>query len=932
MARVCIITEELPHVGRTGGIGAAMHELALSLSANGHHVDLLYHNVSGASDEVLDRAKDIYSESRIRLIVLNCAPHIDCDPTPRAVSYSIYRTLSESAYEYDFVHFPDYKGLAFFPLLAKHQGLAFPSTQFVVQVHGPTRWTIEANGTFFSHEEQVSIDYMERRTIELADKVVAPSAYIADWVNDRLLKNPRDISVIKNLCGDLPVNAMAPDTHQASERSPNKIREIVIFGRHEDRKGIDIACQALSRLSKRLGKEEILVSFIGNMGQVAGQNSLIYLHEVSKNWMFNFDFHFGLNRDDVAAYLHGRDDALVIIPSPYENSPYTVLETLMLGAPLICSIEGGAKELIDERDWELACCTMSAKALAQKIAQTISNGAFPARIAEANADIIKKWCAFHAPIAPENVALDKSEFCPLVTVGITHYERPKKVIDAITSIIKQDYTNIEILVCDDGSSSDDTIEALSRIEVMLNRVGGKLLRRENGYLGAARNTILANATGEYVIFLDDDDIAAGNMVSTLVAAAHRTKVDAVSCLNIFMPESLRGDVLIGAFHNTKVSYFPLGGPVSLSAEQNVFGSATALFSRQALQKVGGYTEVYGVGHEDYELYIRLAIAGCQIEVCPEPLFFYEVGRPSMISSTSLVRNFNRCFEPIAEHMPPEMIDYVNLNAGRTAYRNQHNRAWWLNSQKPTSEIRHELQNQEMTIERALERAETLAQEEGNHQAAGGFRAGLMLKEAIRRRLEGEELRPRNQKKRKDLSNIKAKSSLPLRDQYLFDARFLLAMGRADDAVPFLQKYADEIGATEDLLTSLAEGGSELVAVADRSEISSIVKTIEVAYMEGELGAFAAGARLASLFENESLARCVLDAAIAIDVEEYVLANEDVAGSGIEPFEHFVQFGFAEGRLGFARTLEAFELLSARGAMPRFVHRGLTRYTIAAAEA
>ena len=133
------------------------------------------------------------------------------------------------------------------------------------------------------------------------------------------------------------------------------------------------------------------------------------------------------------------------------------------------------------------------------------------------------------------------------------------------------------------------------------------------------------------------------MVEKLVTAAQNTGADIVTCMQIFMPEHRRHEAWPspGLFAN-KLDHHPLGaGPLSLAPVENVFGPATALFSRRAFDRVGGYTELQGVGHEDYELFLKAAQADLRIELCPFPLYLYEVGRSSMISQTPVQRNFGR---------------------------------------------------------------------------------------------------------------------------------------------------------------------------------------------------------------------------------------------------------------------------------------------------
>ncbi len=88
---------------------------------------------------------------------------------------------------------------------------------------------------------------------------------------------------------------------------------------------------------------------------------------------------------------------------------------------------------------------------------------------------------------------------PLVSVIMPTYNRATRILNAINSALGQTYTNIEILVVDDGSS-DNTREVLENIQ------GIRYIRQEHGGQAKARNTGLKHATGEIIASLDSDDI------------------------------------------------------------------------------------------------------------------------------------------------------------------------------------------------------------------------------------------------------------------------------------------------------------------------------------------------------------------------------------------------------------------------------------------
>lgn len=85
-----------------------------------------------------------------------------------------------------------------------------------------------------------------------------------------------------------------------------------------------------------------------------------------------------------------------------------------------------------------------------------------------------------------------------VSIIITTYGRPQFVLDAVNSAVGQTHSNLEIIVVDDCSPEPIVADAFAA-DLLIVR------HRRNMGPGAARNTGLAHATGEFLTFLDDDD-------------------------------------------------------------------------------------------------------------------------------------------------------------------------------------------------------------------------------------------------------------------------------------------------------------------------------------------------------------------------------------------------------------------------------------------
>ena len=105
---------------------------------------------------------------------------------------------------------------------------------------------------------------------------------------------------------------------------------------------------------------------------------------------------------------------------------------------------------------------------------------------------------------------------PVISVIIPIYKVEQYVSDCIKSVLNQTYQNLEIILVDDGSpdrSTDIAEEVLKNSEKKYI-----IIRQQNKGLGEARNSGFKAATGEWVYFLDSDDIIVPETIERLVSA------------------------------------------------------------------------------------------------------------------------------------------------------------------------------------------------------------------------------------------------------------------------------------------------------------------------------------------------------------------------------------------------------------------------------
>ena len=150
----------------------------------------------------------------------------------------------------------------------------------------------------------------------------------------------------------------------------------------------------------------------------------------------------------------------------------------------------------------------------------------------------------------------------------------------------------------------------------------RVLRQDHHSLGRNRNQALAAARGDYILFVDDDNVARPQEIETLLAAAQRTGADAMSCFcEVFADDA----VLTEAAPPLAIRPFS-GDDVSIGSIHNCLGDANAFFPRRTFETFGKILEEPERGYEDWEYLLRIALCGGRIEVVPDALYWYR-GQP-----------------------------------------------------------------------------------------------------------------------------------------------------------------------------------------------------------------------------------------------------------------------------------------------------------------
>ena len=270
-------------------------------------------------------------------------------------------------------------------------------------------------------------------------------------------------------------------------------------------------------------------------------------------------------------------------------------------------------------------------AVAEAIAEAAA-GRRTLRVAARPADLETPWTRFLGNLAPPEPPVGFPG-APRVTVCLTHFNRPKLVEAALSSALGQTCEQVDVVICDDGSDAPGAVETLKKLA---GANGGRvrLLRQDNRYPAAARNTAARAADGEYLYFLDDDNVLKPHAIDTLVRAAHASGADFVgSFSDIFTGEEAPEP---GAVATRRI--LQTGNDGGSSLLYNAILDGNALCRRDAFLDLGGNTEHYGVGREDHELFARAICSGQSVTIVPEALFWARRGQGGGIKSLHFSRN------------------------------------------------------------------------------------------------------------------------------------------------------------------------------------------------------------------------------------------------------------------------------------------------------
>ncbi len=202
----------------------------------------------------------------------------------------------------------------------------------------------------------------------------------------------------------------------------------------------------------------------------------------------------------------------------------------------------------------------------------------------------------------------------MVSVIITTYNRRRFLREAALSVLKQDYRDKEVIIIDDGST-DNSIEEVNDLQV-------RYVWKENGGISSARNRGIEESGGEYIAFLDVDDLWKKDKLSAQISQMTAQGYALSYTDEIWIRN---GERLNQKLRHKKYSGKIFGHCLPLC----IISPSSAVIRREVFEDVGLFDESLPVC-EDYDMWLRVT-ARYPVLFIEKPLIIKRGGHEDQLS-------------------------------------------------------------------------------------------------------------------------------------------------------------------------------------------------------------------------------------------------------------------------------------------------------------
>jgi hypothetical protein len=218
-------------------------------------------------------------------------------------------------------------------------------------------------------------------------------------------------------------------------------------------------------------------------------------------------------------------------------------------------------------------------------------------------------------VAPPPISPVERGRMPTFSVVVAAFQAADTIAEALESALAQTFPAHEILVCDDGSTDD----IAGAVEPFRERI--RFMRQPNRGFAAARNALIEIAAGDFVVFLDADDVFLPERLEALgELAAARPDLDIVTTDAYFEQEGR----IVGRVARTT----PFPAENQAAEMMKACYLAFPAVRRERLLEIGGFDETLRIA-ADWDCWLQLLVRGARAGLVDEPLLRYRWVRGSL---------------------------------------------------------------------------------------------------------------------------------------------------------------------------------------------------------------------------------------------------------------------------------------------------------------
>ena len=570
--RVCIVAPEFIGPYPNGGVGTACYWEAMNVGAAGYDLTVLYtgHVAIETPEYWETHFNEVAPFTFVDVFRWAKATGADRElgvfeahqPEERT-SELVLKYLA--THHFDLILLQEFQGHGLRALQARQSGSALQQSRMAVTLHGSRQWTCEGMRRLPTRPD-VMVDFLERESTRLADRVIAPSRSMANWIMARWGATP---PAVIPYCYD---ESVARPSGVVEHKGP--FRHIVFFGRLETRKGVQLLTRALAS-SPLLQQAVDRVTFLGKHASIEGipaqqwfEAELPALKDVMQTEVIS-----DKGSLEALAWLKEQKNILVVSPSLGDNLPYAMIELYTNGIPFVTTRIGGIPDITGDENAD-----MLAEATVEGLRSTLEQicGQQRLRIDYAHGYNAKTATKTHVDFIGD----------------MLRTPRPKPADDATAGV--------RVVVVTDANES----AAVATARLRCDRVPG---------LAAARWMSFADWRRERpevpTLFLNSTVIPEPALLERGVRALSDPSADVATSFFWREPED-------GSEKRRLIA--PLGGAVEIGWHRNLFGGPCFFAKVSALPFIDEATQIGAF--DPWVVYAAVAGGGLTITMVPEPLY------------------------------------------------------------------------------------------------------------------------------------------------------------------------------------------------------------------------------------------------------------------------------------------------------------------------